>query len=133
MPIPHVQVEPSLLQKWIRQGIKIFSPKKELIGETTIVRPNFHRNTLYISEQVYKTIAEYACRSFPEVVACNRIETAFDGLPSLYAALTVKYPLKVNLFNTLESIQKKIKQDFIQYLELDLLSVHLSVTKLVNA
>lgn len=41
IPIPHHQIEPNILIKIIRKSIHVFSPKKEKIGETTIVQPPF--------------------------------------------------------------------------------------------
>jgi hypothetical protein len=133
MPIPHVQVEQSFFKRLITQGIKIFSPKKELIGETTIVRPDFHRNTLHISENVFEAIAVHACVSFPEVLSCPKVEISMKRLPSLRVELTLKYPPKGNLRELLKAIQQKINEDFIQYLELELFTTNIVVTKMLKS
>lgn len=46
IPLSYKQLEQNVLQKIIQKGIDIFSPHKEKIGETTIVRPYFHRRLL---------------------------------------------------------------------------------------
>lgn len=132
MPIPLIELEQSFFRKLIRSGMMIFSPKRELIGETTIVRPDFHKNRLHISEKVFHTIAAYACRSFPEVVSCDRVETSFDVVPLLRAHLTMKYEPGVNLLIVLEHIQRKINADFAEYVELEWFSIDLHVRRLVK-
>lgn len=132
MPIPRVQVEQSFFRKLIRNGINIFSSKKEFIGETTIVRPDFHKNRLHISDDVFKTIAAHACCSFAEVVSCDKVEIMFELVPSLRTRLTMVYEPEMNLFRTLERIQEKINDEFVQYLELEWFSINLQVTKLVK-
>lgn len=46
IPLSYKQLDQNVFQKIIQKGIDIFSPHKEKIGETTIVRPHFHRRLL---------------------------------------------------------------------------------------
>ncbi|HEU5140122.1 MAG TPA: hypothetical protein VFT51_09115 [Bacillales bacterium] len=132
MPIPHVQVEESFLKKLIRQGAKIFSPKKELIGETTIIQPHFHRNTLHISEGVFEAIAKYAAVSIPEVLSCDKVNLDLKGLPSLSLDLTMKYLPERDLRTALKAVQQKVNEDFMNFFELELLNVNLHITKIIK-
>ncbi|HEX6922513.1 MAG TPA: hypothetical protein VF149_01720 [Bacillales bacterium] len=132
MPIPHVQVEEGFFKKLIRQGAKIFSPKKELIGETTIVQPHFHRNTLHISEGVFEEIAKYAAVSIPEVLSCDKVNLDLKGLPSLSLELTMKYLPGKDLRAILKAVQQKVNEDYIRYLELELLNVNLHISKIIK-
>lgn len=46
IPLSHTQLQQNVFKKIIQKGIEIFSPRKEKIGETTIVHPFFHRRLL---------------------------------------------------------------------------------------
>ncbi len=46
MPIPYRQVEQNFFKRLVQKGKEIFSPKREKIGETTIVRLIFNSNIL---------------------------------------------------------------------------------------
>ncbi|HET7629401.1 MAG TPA: hypothetical protein VFK44_13590 [Bacillales bacterium] len=132
IPVPHAQVEKKLFKKLIDQGIKVFSPKKELIGETTIVQPFFHNYTINISSTVFEAIAAHAAESIPEVVSCDRVDIQLEGVPSLKVTLTMQYGPNLELKPILEGVQKKIIDDYMHYLDLELDSVRLQVNKLVT-
>lgn len=51
MPIPYRQVEQNFFKRLVHKGKDIFSHKKEKIGETTIVRPDFHHGTIQIEKK----------------------------------------------------------------------------------
>lgn len=51
MPIPLKQVEQNFFKRFIQKGVEIFTPKREKIGETTIVQPDFHDETITIQKK----------------------------------------------------------------------------------
>ena len=60
MPIPYRQVEQNFFKRLV-QGHGDFSSKREKIGETTIVRPDFQREYIEISKHVYVQLLTYCC------------------------------------------------------------------------
>lgn len=131
MPIPFNQVEQSFFKRIITQGVKIFSPKKEVIGETTIVRPNFHKDSLIIHDQVFKKIVFNACTSVEEVVSCEKVHIQLEGLPLVKVEITLNYyQTTENVIGILKEIQQKISKDFNSYLNLELYSIDVHVLKL---
>jgi uncharacterized alkaline shock family protein YloU len=132
IPVPHAQVEKKLFKKLLEQGIKVFSPKKEFIGETTVVQPYFHNYTINISQNVFESIAARAAETITGVVSCDRVELRLEGVPFLNAELTMQYVPDLDLKPVLEAVQKQIIADYIRYLDLELVSVNLQVNKLVK-
>src|SRR5699024_7917696 len=57
--IQHHQIRPNFLVKIIRNGIYIFSPHKEKIGETTIVQPPFFTRMKEIKDEQVDAISNF--------------------------------------------------------------------------
>lgn len=53
MPIPYKQVEQNFFKRLIQRGKEIFTQNRVKLGETTIVRPDFHQETITIAPKVY--------------------------------------------------------------------------------
>ncbi|BBU39649.1 ATPase [Aeribacillus pallidus] len=130
IPIPYVQVEQNILKKIIMKGKKIFSTQKEEIGETTIIRPRFHQGTIHISEHVLKQIISHACTSVETVKKCHRIDIALNELPNIKITLTIFYPLDEALPVIAEKIQQKVAEDFLKFLNIELNSITIHISKL---
>lgn len=92
IPIPRVEVEKDLFHRLIASAQKILSPKKEVIGESTIVHPTFSGGRIQIHEQVLKKIVQITCSRFPEVLRVNRTQYSFTDLPRLTVSLTLRVP-----------------------------------------
>ena len=72
MPIPYRQVEQNFFKRLVHKGMDIFSHKKEKIGETTIVRPDFHHGTIQIDKKVFSDIIEHTCLANKYIVIVIR-------------------------------------------------------------
>ncbi|MDP4156920.1 MAG: hypothetical protein Q8929_14935 [Bacillota bacterium] len=125
IPIPYKQVDPSFFKKIILKGWEIFSPKRERIGETTIVHPDFHRSSIIIHKKVYKDLVKIICSGYPEIEDCKSTQLILNGLPVLYVSVTIKQPIRSNLLGMSEKLQNNIRIYFLKYLNIELHSINL--------
>ena len=132
IPISHVQVEPNIFKRLIKKGMLIFSQKRVLVGEATIVQPNFHRNSLFISDSVFLDIVEHACSHFPDIVSCDKVETDFKTLPIIKMEITMRKIPSTNLISTINMLQQRIITYFLKCLDIQLDSVNVRIRKLVS-
>lgn len=131
MPVASEQIKESFLKRLIKKSIKIFSSKKEIIGETTVVQPDFHTDTVSISSKVYHQIIQTSCQSMKEVHTVEKTEFQMSPLPKVKAELKLYYTPTETLLNEIKKIQQKIYSDFNVYLNLELERVDLHISRLV--
>jgi ABC-type dipeptide/oligopeptide/nickel transport system ATPase component len=127
IPIPYKQVDQSFFKKLIQKGMEIFSPKKERIGENTIVHPDFHRGTINIHKRAFKNIVEIVCSQYEAIDDCKAVEFHLEGLPILQATVTIRFPIRDSLKETMEKLQKDLHAHFMRMLNIELYSVDLTV------
>lgn len=135
IPISRVEVEKDLFQRLIASAQKILSPKKEVIGETTVVHPSFSGGRIIIHEQVLKKIVQIACYRFPEVARVHKTQYSFEDLPRLTVSVTLRLPFGERIHPILHELQDILYEEVsyclniapasidIQLLSLQLLSV----------
>ncbi|MGJ7921228.1 hypothetical protein [Neobacillus sp. LXY-4] len=127
IPIPYKQVDQNFFKKLIQRGVEIFSPKKERIGENTIVHPDFHRGAIKIHKKVFRNIVEIICSEYKTIDECKSVELSLEGLPILKASITIKYPIRSNLIELIENLQKDIRFHFLKNLNIELYSINLTI------
>lgn len=127
IPIPYKQVDQNFFKQIIIKGMEIFSSKKERIGETTIVHPDFHRGGIIIHKKVYKDLAIIICSNYQEIAECKSAQFLLHGLPTLNIQLTINYPLNSNLLQMAENLQKDIQFHFINQLNIELHSINVYI------
>ncbi|MGO4119070.1 hypothetical protein ACEQ6C_38410, partial [Rhizobium ruizarguesonis] len=88
--IPRVEVEKDYLQRLIASATRIFSSKKEVIGESTVVHPPFSGGRILIHPQVLRKITLAACSRYEEVSQVVKVAFSFDDLPRLQITLALK-------------------------------------------
>jgi uncharacterized alkaline shock family protein YloU len=111
IPIPRVEVEKDFFQRIVASAQQIFSAKKEVIGETTVVYPSFSGGRIQIHEQVLKKIVQVTCRRFPEVAHIYKTVYTFHDLPRLRVALSLQVPYGTALPPIVSSIQRAIFEE----------------------
>lgn len=131
IPIPHVQVEQDFVRRLIDQVDRLFTPKKESWGETTIVHPRFHTGGIHVSEQALKKLVINSCRGISSVSQINRIKVDFAGIPKVELDLSMVLELGANIRLETETIQRSIFLSFQTYLELELENINLHITQVV--
>jgi hypothetical protein len=127
IPIPYKQVDPSFFKKIIFRGWEIFSPKRERLGETTIVHPDFQRGSITIHKKVYKDIVKIICHGYKEIEDCKSTQLELHGLPILNARITIRQPIRTNLFKMSEKLQSDIRSYFLNHLNIELYSINLYI------
>jgi len=125
IPIPYKQVDPSLFKKIILKGWEIFTPKRERIGETTIVHPDFHRSSIIIHKKVYKDLVKIICSGYREIEDCKSAQFILNGLPVLNVCITIRQPIRSNLIELSEKLQSNIRSYFLTHLNIELYSINL--------
>ncbi len=108
IPVPRVEVEKDFFQRIISHAQQILSPKKEVIGETTVVHPSFTGGRIHVHEQVLKKIVQITCMRFPEVTRIQRTVYTFEDLPRFSVYLGMKLPFGQSLRPTLSALQQAL-------------------------
>lgn len=127
IPIPYQQVDQSFFKKLIHRGVEIFSPRKERIGENTIVHPDFHRDAIRIHKKSFSDIVKILCKNYKDIDECRTVHFDLQGRPILNAFITIKNPLRTNLIEIAMDLQKEIKAHFMTKLNIELYSVNLTI------
>ncbi|WP_312113710.1 hypothetical protein [Brevibacillus reuszeri] len=105
IPIPRVEVEKDFLQRLIASAQQIFSSKKEVIGESTVVHPPFSGGRIQIHPQVLRKIVQATCSNFVEVGQVIKTVFTFDDLPRLHITLALKLPYGRDIHLLVQEIQ----------------------------
>ncbi|WP_077214284.1 hypothetical protein [Bacillus dakarensis] len=129
IPIPYRQVEQNFFKKLIQKGMKIFTPKKEMIGETTIVHPDFQRGHITIHKNVFKDIVEDVCLRHKDVYECKSIQISMKSVPILKLNIVLHTPLdrSINVVKMTEDLQKELFDVFKKIFHIELYSVNLHI------
>ena len=118
MPIPHAQVEQNFFKRFIQKGREIFFNKKK-IGETTIVRPDFHQETIEIAKNVYMQVLTHELNSSELIARYDIVSLAVDALPTMTIALYLKAPVIYDVQEEVRGIQQQITQAFGQHFDVE--------------
>jgi hypothetical protein len=124
IPVPYMQIEQNFFKKMIMKGKQLFSHKREYIGETTIVHPDFTQGTIHISDKVFKAIVERTVNQFENLV-CNHVEINLYQIPSVQVHVSLHLPVKRSLKELGIEIQKQIIDEYQKIFELELDSVNI--------
>ncbi|MEK4535909.1 hypothetical protein NST21_11295 [Peribacillus sp. FSL K6-1552] len=130
IPIPYIQIEPSMVKKIILKGKKIFSNQKIYIGETTIIQPNFNKGTIFISETALKDITIFSCKNLVEVSKVSNIRYNFSNVPKLQIQVELVSSIDQNIIKMIEMIQEKITFILLSVLEIELDSIDVYISSL---
>ncbi|RBW71112.1 hypothetical protein [Bacillus taeanensis] len=131
IPLPYIQVEHNFIKRMIMHGKKIFSPQKEIIGETTIIRPNFQQGVIHISEHVIKRVVSHGCTSIDEVRDCTQIDVNLTELPKVKVNLSLYYTADKTITDIAKIAQEKVAQDIKKLFNIELDTVDIVVEKLI--
>lgn len=113
MPIPHKQVEQNFFKRLVQKGKDIFSHKREKIGETTIVYPDFHQEMIYIHKAVYQGLLQYTVESNSVVAKLDKLHFEVDSqLPEIEADVILIAPVTYSITEEMKGLQKDIDNAF---------------------
>lgn len=129
IPIPRVQVEQDFILRLIAKVDKIFSAKKEQIGETTIVHPQFQTGKIHVSGHALRKLAIHSCKNLPFVAEFIKANVSLDRAPTVEADVKLVLGLEENLESKAHLIQQHIYQAFLEHLDLELERIHIHVSQ----
>lgn len=112
MPIPYRQVEQNFFKRLVQKGKEIFTPKREKIGETTIVRPDFQQEYIEIEKQVYVQLLTYTCKQQDIVQKVEQIQFSLGEQAKVIVSLQLKMPIDYSLPRRLYQLQEDVQQSF---------------------
>lgn len=130
IPIPRVQVEQDFIHRLIAQVDKILSPRKEIIGETTIVHPQFHTGKIHVSENALKKLAINGCRNLPFPAKFHKVKVTLEGVPRVEINVKLWLELQENLQEKAYTIQQHIYHAFLDHLDLQLEWIHIQISQI---
>jgi hypothetical protein len=111
IPIPRVEVEKDFLHRLIASAQRIFSSRKEVIGETTVVHPPFSNGSIHISEHVLKKIIYHVCSRDPAVERVHKAVYSFTDLPRFQVTLSLRLPYLQDIRSTILPLQRELYQE----------------------
>lgn len=126
MPIPYRQVEQNFFKRLVQKGKDIFTPKREKIGETTIVRPDFQQEYIEIDKQVYVQLLSFCCNQQDIVQKVEHIQFVLGEQAKATITLQLKMPIDYGLPRRLYQLQEAVQQSFFQHFgyELDVINLY---------
>ncbi len=127
MPIPYRQVEQNFFKRLVQRGMEIFSSKREKIGETTIVRPDFQQEYIEIGKHVYVQLLTYCCAQHDIVHKVEQVQLTLGEHAFTTITLQLKVPINYSLPDQLYALQKNVQSDFIQHFGYELDAIHLHI------
>ena len=127
MPIPYRQVEQNFFKRLVQRGMEIFSSKREKIGETTIVRPDFQQEYIEIGKHVYVQLLTYCCAQHDIVHKVEQVQLTLGEHAFTTITLQLKVPIDYSLPDQLYALQKNVQSDFFQHFGYELDAIHLHI------
>lgn len=127
MPIPYRQVEQNFFKRLVQRGKEIFTPKREKIGETTIVRPDFHHEYIDIEKQVYIQLITYCCAQDEIVNKVEHVQFLMEEQVQTNISVQLKMPINYLLPDRFKRLQEVVQQSFHQHFgfELDAINIYI--------
>ncbi|AMA71917.1 MULTISPECIES: isopentenyl transferase family protein [Aneurinibacillus] len=130
IPIPYIQVEQDFFRRLIARGKKFFSAKKEVIGETTIVQPDFGGGRVHVTEHVLRKLITLSCRDMQEVTNMTKIHVMLNDLPFVSLEVHLNVPRGTPLRQVAQEIHHRIYDAYVRHLNLELDTINITIGKL---
>lgn len=127
MPVPYKQVQQNFFKRLVQRGKEIFSPNREKLGETTIVRPDFHHQTIHIATAVYTDLIKHIVGNHPYVTRINHLYFSIASVPTMAIDLTILAPVHYVVPDVLKQLQHEIAQSFLLHFQVEPEKIHLTV------
>lgn len=127
MPIPVVQVQQNFFKRLIMKGYEIFTSKREKIGETTIVQPDFHQELDIFHKKDFIQCIHASCETSEIVKSIEKMDFTLYPLP--VTTITFQYNIEetTDMLYKLEQLQRKVNHDFDQQFKIEFFEVNLKI------
>lgn len=113
MPVPYRQVEQNFFKRLIQRGKEIFSSNQVKLGETTIVQPDFHQNSVFIARSVYLSVLEHELKQQARLAKFEVTNLQTDTVPQMSISLYLMAPVQYDVPQYLYELQKNISDAFL--------------------
>lgn len=115
MPIPYRQVEQNFFKRLIQRGKEIFTQNRVKLGETTIVRPDFHQETITIASKVYLDLIREVTTRHEFVTKLHHYGFSLQQHMVVTIEINLLAPVHYNVPNKIQDIQQTIADAFRQH------------------
>ncbi|WP_445326911.1 isopentenyl transferase family protein [Solibacillus sp. FSL R7-0682] len=112
MPVPYRQVEQNFFKRLIQRGKEIFSTNREKIGETTIVRPDFHQQTITIARSVYLDVIKHVVEKNTIVSRLVHLHFSIVSVPRVVIEIQIAAPVSYYIPDAIKQLQQEIADSF---------------------
>lgn len=112
MPVPYKQVEQNFFKRLVQRGKEIFSSTQVKLGETTIVQPDFHQNSVYIARSVYLDVLEHVLEQQNQITKFEVPNLQIEGIPQMNINIYLRSPVHYHVPTYLYEVQKDIADVF---------------------
>ncbi|MEK9198185.1 hypothetical protein ACH0B5_17570 [Ureibacillus sp. 179-F W5.1 NHS] len=119
MPIPYKQVGQNFFKRLVQKGFDIVSKNKVKVGETTIVQPDFHRQVVAISRNVYSELIQHIIRQNKVVTKVNSVQFVMKKQPIIYLSIYISSPINYSVVEEMANIQRMISEQFNRHFEFE--------------
>lgn len=112
MPIPYRQVEQNFFKRLIQRGKEIFTQNRVKLGETTIVRPDFHQETITIAPKVYLDLIREVVMRHPYVTKLTHYGFSMQQHMVVTLEVNLVAPADYDVVERVTDIQRTVAQAF---------------------
>ncbi|MCH7322657.1 hypothetical protein LZ480_12215 [Solibacillus sp. MA9] len=112
MPVPFRQVEQNFFKRFIQRGMDIIAPNRVKIGETTLVRPDFHQQTITIAKSVYTDIVKHVVESNSLVTRIQHLQCIVKQVPRISFEIYLAAPVNYSIPEQILALQQAIANSF---------------------
>lgn len=130
IPIPQIQVEKDMWGKVIASVEKIFSAKKEPIGERTIVRPPFEGGEITIHEHVLKKIVMLSVERCAPSLTVVKCEVELEPVAFVSLVVIMRLAWGQSIPEMAKKVQQAVYDDFLTFLGIELEKIDVLVQRL---
>lgn len=132
MPVPVVQVEQNFFKRLVMKGYEIFSTKREKIGETTIVQPDFHNELVIFQKQDFIQQIKKSCEESNAVVEVHKIHFSLYPLPKVRVFITLNREVSLDLITNVQTLQHQLNEDFNESFELEFEEIIIEIVHIAS-
>ncbi|MBQ0140022.1 MAG: hypothetical protein KBT36_12055 [Kurthia sp.] len=131
MPIPVNQIQQNFFKRLVLKGFEIFSTKREKIGETAIVQPDFHNDLVVFQKKDFIQCIRKSCEQSKSVSEVHKIHFSLYPLPKTTISITYNAKEVELLIEKTKQLQEKINEDFNACFEIEFERIHIEILHMV--
>lgn len=133
MPVPVVQVQQNFFKRLITKGFEIFSSKREKIGETTIVQPDFHDELVTYEKKDFINQIRTTCETNAYITNVQNINFVLYPLPKVTISVNFNSNETTSMVDKLKELQHQLNVDFDEAFGIEFEKIHLTIVHIRNA